>query len=218
MKRVLILVEGQTEETAVRDIIQPCLLEKDICIIPTILTTKRVKDGKDFKGGVSRYEKIRKELKLLLADTDAQAITTFLDYYGLPGDFPGKKDLRSSDCFERVTFLERAFSEDIEDKRFLPFLALHEFEAYLFCSPGEMAKAFPDQTLKDQFNNICNQFDSPEEINQGKDTHPSARITGLVAGYEKAHHGPLIVGRIGLDNIREQCRHFNEWICKLESI
>ncbi len=57
MKKVLILVEGQTEETFVKQVLSPYLNRFDIFIIPTIIVTKRVKIGADFKGGVPEYPK-----------------------------------------------------------------------------------------------------------------------------------------------------------------
>ena len=89
MKRVLILVEGQTEETFVRDLLNPSLAPHDLYLIPTLVKTKRVKSGPDFKGGVTQYSHVRKDLVRLLQDTNATAGTTMLDFYGLPSGFPG---------------------------------------------------------------------------------------------------------------------------------
>jgi len=53
MHRVLILAEGQTEERFVKDILQPHLWPFGVDPQPKIATTKRIKDGIDFKGGVA---------------------------------------------------------------------------------------------------------------------------------------------------------------------
>ena len=58
---------------------------------------------------------------------------------------------------------------------------------------------------------------SPEHINDGERTHPSARLRELPR-YRKAQHGPAIAGRIGLDRIREECRHFGNWLSRIESL
>ena len=50
MSRILISVEGQTEETFVREIVSPHLSEYDVYPTPVILTTKIVKSGPNFKG------------------------------------------------------------------------------------------------------------------------------------------------------------------------
>jgi hypothetical protein len=42
----------------------------------------------------------------LLNDTGAVAVTTMLDYYGLPRDFPGRSAIPAGDCYARVAHLE----------------------------------------------------------------------------------------------------------------
>ena len=91
MVRVLVLVEGQTEERFVNDVLAPFFATKQVFLSPKILTTKVVKSGKDFKGGVSTYAQIEKHLNNLLGDSNAH-VTTLIDYYGLPTDTPGLSD------------------------------------------------------------------------------------------------------------------------------
>jgi hypothetical protein len=79
---------------------------------------------------------VKRDLQRLLADTGAERITTMLDYYGLPDDFPGLANRPSGNCYQRVEHVERAFQGDIAHPRFLPYLALHEFEALLFTDPA----------------------------------------------------------------------------------
>lgn len=87
-KRVLVLVEGQTEEHFVKRVLAPALLLRQIDIRPTPLVTKRVKSGPSFKGGVTSFGKFDRDVRRLLGDRNA-LVTTMLDYNGLPGDFPG---------------------------------------------------------------------------------------------------------------------------------
>ena len=61
-------------------------------------------------------------------------------------------------------------------------------------------------------------FWSPEEINDSQQTAPSKRIIELKARYAKVTDGILISQKIGLDTMRVQCPHFNEWIGKLEAL
>lgn len=51
--RVLVLVEVQTEERFVNDVLTPHFETKQVFLSPKILTTKVVKSGRDFKGGAS---------------------------------------------------------------------------------------------------------------------------------------------------------------------
>ena len=140
MKKVLVLVEGQTEEFFIKKILSHHLEKKNIFITPTILATKRVKSGPDFKGGIISYTRVKRELIRLLGDTSAGLVTTMFDMNGLPHDFPGKSDA-SGTPLKRVKYIEQVFDGDINDSRFLSYISLHEFESLLFSYPHEIAKS-----------------------------------------------------------------------------
>ncbi|HTR88272.1 MAG TPA: DUF4276 family protein, partial [Reyranella sp.] len=89
MKRVLVLVEGATEERFVKDVLGPYFWAKKIFLVPTILVTKKVLAGRNFKGGVSKFSKYEGDVSRLLQNPGGALITTLIDYYGLPNDFPG---------------------------------------------------------------------------------------------------------------------------------
>jgi len=89
MRRILALVEGQTEEIFVRDVLDPHMARFDACVIPVLLKTKRVKSGGHFRGGVTSTAQVLGDIRRLLGDSNAACVTTILDYYGLPSDFPG---------------------------------------------------------------------------------------------------------------------------------
>lgn len=122
MSRVLILVEGQTEETFVRDILAPHLWNFGVYCIPKLATTKRVKTGPHFKGGIVSYGKLKFDIQRLLEDKGAALVTTMIDYYGFPGKVPFKEKISGGDCFQLVKSVEKLFAEDIGHKRFLPYL------------------------------------------------------------------------------------------------
>lgn len=219
MKRILVLVEGQTEETFVREVLLPSLLSLGLSVKPVIIATKRLKSGLKFKGGISRYPRLKADLRHLLGDRGATAITTMIDYYGLPEDFPGRDALPpSASPYTRVEHLERSFQDDVADPRFIPYLSLHEFEALLLTSPAEIATAVASPQVAQQVKNITAPYGSPEEINDGPETHPAARLTRLAPTYRKTLHGPLIAKRTGLDEIRRQCPHFAGWLSRLEGL
>src|SRR5690242_12813913 len=89
MRRVLALVEGQTEEAFIGKCVNPHLWSHDLHIDAKIVETRRVRSGPNYKGGVSSWNQVARDLQLLLGDTNAVAVTTMLDYYGLPDDVPG---------------------------------------------------------------------------------------------------------------------------------
>ena len=57
-KRALILVEGQTEERFVKDVLGPAFWEKGLFFTATILATKRVKDGPELQGRRDQFGQV----------------------------------------------------------------------------------------------------------------------------------------------------------------
>jgi len=217
-KRALILVEGQTEERFVKDVLAPEFAAIDLYFAPTILVTKVVKAGPNFKGGVSNYQKFRNDAARLLRSPVDVLVTTLLDYYGLPADFPGMNDRPPGTPLKRVQHVEQAIHEDLGGSpRFIPFLALHEFEAWLFSSHDELPRAVSAMDKRPDFQAIRAAVDTPEDINEGPATAPSKRIAALFPAYRKTLHGPLTAQRIGLSRIREECPHVEGWFRRLET-
>jgi hypothetical protein len=72
-KRVLILVEGQTEERFVKDVLGPAFFARNLFFHPTILVTKRVKSGSSFKGGVTSFARFKKDAQRLLNTGSSEA-------------------------------------------------------------------------------------------------------------------------------------------------
>lgn len=217
-RRALILVEGQTEERFVKDVLAPAFYDKNLFIIPTLLVTKRVKVGPDFKGGVISYEKFKNDIIRLLNSAGNALITTMLDYYRLPEDFPGMNTRPAIGGNLRASHVETQMVADLGSPRnYFPFLALHEFEAWLFSSPDELPAVMTAREKQADFAAILSSFSSPEEINERPEFAPSKRIRNIFPGYRKTLHGPLTAGRIGLERIRSNCPHFNQWLTKLEN-
>ncbi|MEW6248219.1 MAG: DUF4276 family protein [Nitrospirota bacterium] len=207
MKKVFVYVEGPTEERFVKQLMVPYLEQRGIFLHPIGWN------------GQGKYSKVRKDLFRLLGDASAALVTTMLDYYGLPNSFPGRSEPEGSDCYQHVRFVENAIGADISNQKFRPHLTLHEFENLLFASPGDMAAGLPGgQGLEQMFRGIRSQYRTPEEINDSSSTAAHMRISGVYPQYQKALHGPQIAERIGLDKIRTECPHFNEWISFLESL
>jgi hypothetical protein len=217
-KRVLILVEGQTEERFVKDILGPAFWDKELFLQATILTTKRVKDGPNFKGGVTNFAKFRNDTQRLLDSAGGALVTTMVDYYGLPSDFPGMASRPPhGNPMQRVTHVENAIAHHFHSPpRFVPFLVLHEFEAWLFSSPAELPRALTEPRKQPEFEAIRRRVATPEEINERPEFAPSRQIEKLFPAYKKTVHGPMTAARIGLERIRTECPHFNDWMAKLE--
>jgi hypothetical protein len=218
-KRVLILVEGQTEERFIKDVLGPTFFDRELFFQATILVTKRVKAGPNFKGGVTRYAKFRNDAKRLLYSAGGALVTTMLDYYRLPPDFPGMQSRPANGTpIQRVTHVEDAIAKHFDSPpNFVPFLALHEFETWLFSSLNELPRALTETRKQREFEAIRASVTTPEDINERSEFAPSKRIADLFPAYKKTLHGPIVAARIGLGQIRKECPHFNDWVNKLEA-
>jgi hypothetical protein len=219
MKKVRILVEGQTEETFVRDVLYPHLFSKSKTIESTIVVTKRVKSGGSFKGGVSSYGQVKRDLLRLLGDSSADTVTTMFDYYALPSDFPGHGAAPTGSTAEaKAKHIEQAFAEDVKDARFIPYLSLHEFESLLFVDPASAQWIYDSAHIVTALEDVRDEFQKkPETINDGPSTAPSKRVIGVFPKYEKPLHGPMATGAAGLTALRGLCPHFDAWLSALES-
>jgi len=219
MTRLLMLVEGQSEEVFVKQMLTPHLARHGVFVAPPILLwTKRISSGGGFRGGVSNWNQIRRNLLPLTGDGDAW-ISTLLDFYGLPRDFPGVSGaLGVGDPRARVVALQEHFAAEVNHQRFIPFLALHEFEAWLFSAPDVIEAHFGSADLAALIQTVVDQAGGPEMINHGEDTHPKARLRSLVSVYKETSDGPTLLEKIGIAAVRTACPHFDSWLSRLEAL
>ncbi|MBW4667987.1 MAG: DUF4276 family protein [Cyanomargarita calcarea GSE-NOS-MK-12-04C] len=213
MIRVNVFVEGQTEETFVRELLYEYFQEKNIFLNPIL-----VKTSSTGKGGVVSYAKIKPQLNRKCLEDKSAFVTTMFDLYALPNDFPGICFLpKTRNPFQKAEYLEQGMGKDIGHKNFIPNLLVHEFEGLLYSQPQAFAAWF-DASVVSVLQAERNAFPSPEHINDNPLTAPSKRIRNCCNGYDKPLHGSLLAIDIGLDTIREECQHFNRWLLRLESI
>ncbi|MDR3298574.1 MAG: DUF4276 family protein [Candidatus Accumulibacter sp.] len=218
MTRLLMLVEGQSEELFVRRTLKAHLAQYDVYVQPTVLWTKRLPSGGGHQGGVSNWNQILESLLPLTHDGDAW-VSTLLDFYGLPDDFPGLPEARcAGDPQEKVTALQNRFAAELNHPRFIPFLALHEFEAWIFSAPDIVEAHFEKTDLANQLRDVVQKADAPERINHGATTHPKARLKELTGRYRETLDAPELLEKIGLARIRAACPHFNDWLTRLEAL
>jgi len=228
MKRINIIVEGQTEEDFVKTILAEPFAHHDLFLCARQVETGR-KHGKAHKGGATSYLKIRRDILNWLSQ-DRQALTTMMfDLYALPDDFPAYAEASlQQDPYQRVAMLESAVLADMMGElggvpdRFIPYIQLHEFEALLFSEPGCLSEGLslykPSSTLASDLQAILDQAQgNPELINDDPSTAPSKRLLALCGDYSKPLLGILIAEQIGLATLREKCEHFNQWLTRLEA-
>lgn len=224
MTRLLLLVEGQTEEAIANLVLRLHLASLGVFVErASLLRTKELPEGRPYKGGVRTYAQMSRDTRRLLGDSAAH-VTTLIDYYGLPKDFPGLVAAKAhSDVLGRVKALEAAFSADINHPRFRLFLALHELEAWIFAAPAEAEQHLGIKGLAAELAATALASGGAERVNDGPATHPSLRLADVVQRlgakrYGRVGDGPEIVAKAGLATIRGGCPHFAQWLDWLESL
>ncbi|MCH8120988.1 MAG: DUF4276 family protein [Planctomycetes bacterium] len=218
MSNIKILVEGPTEILFVKDVLKPYLYEKGISVRPFLF-----QEG----GGVPKYPRSQKQILNTIKSDRSCFCTMLVDFYGLPKDWPRRKDADSRRAYlEKAATVEKALFTDIcaqfgssfNRSRFIPYVQMHEFEALLFSDTLILAESARKSKVSAQLECVLQSFSCPEEINDNYNTCPSRRIKQHIENYVKTVDGIIAARKIGLRKMRQKCPHFNEWITKLEDI
>lgn len=219
--RLLVHVEGQTEETFVNEILRYELSRHGYISVDARLMGNARKRSK--RGGIAPWPTVRRDIMRHLKSDRHAISTTMVDYYGMPQSsgrgWPGRAKSASLSSHERAQHIENCLANDIKEKmgrnfdlrRFIPFVMMHEFEALLFSDCVGFVTAIGRPDLLRHFQNIRQSFRNPEEIDDSRETAPSRRIMDVVPEYEKPLYGVLSALDIGLEAMLDSCPHFSSW-------
>jgi hypothetical protein len=129
-------------------------------------------------------------------------------------DLTGFKNL--SGLKSEILNVQSIVYNDNFKSRFSPYIQPYEFEGLLFSDVAKLIEVDSDwgSHLVEKLQKIKNEFETPEHINNSKDTSPSHRLQSLLK-YKKKLHGPLAIENIGIDKVLRECRHFKQWYHKL---
>jgi hypothetical protein len=218
--RVYVIVEGQTEESFLDNVLAPALWPRQIYVNPIILGPP------GHQGGNPKYGRVKKDVVKQLKQDRTAYCSTMLDFYGLGSDFPGMPLPGNLPNLDKVRRIERAVKEDIvgelldlrPDIRFLPYVQLHEYEGLLFSDPAAFAAGIRQAHLAQQFQIIRTEFDTPEDINDDPNTAPSKRVLRAYPAYRKPLDGTLAAQAVGIERMRQECPHFRGWLEQLEGL
>lgn len=155
-------------------------------------------------------------------------VTTMVDYYALPQDWPSRDTasslapLKRSDAVEGSMRkqLEASLGDDWRIDRFIPYVCLHEFESLILAKPEALLGEFPGGEAAIERLKADIGLTPPEQVNDGSETAPSKRIIRQFPQYER-HKGISAVSTlraIGLDTARAACPHFHNWLSRLERL
>ena len=208
MKRLFIVVEGQTEEAFVNELMTPFFMQKGIYDVRPVL----IQTSKGHKGGFVNYDHLKNDLiRLLKSQGQDVVVSMFVDFFRCP-EFPNQKNIDALPShIEKVEEMKKILADDINDWRFIPYIQLHEFEALLFSAANGFEMYFENHVSK-EIQAIIDSFDNPEEINGGSETAPSKRLSRIIPGYDKVIYGNIVALEIGLSTILGKCPGFRAWM------
>lgn len=228
MARILVNVEGETEETFVNALLAPHLLAYGHYVSARKMGNGRARAK---RGGVTPWLPARHDIVLHLKQDPNLYVTTMVDYYAMPAGedvgWPGRSAARALAFANKAPHIVAAISADVAGTmgsahihgRFIPFVLMHEFEALLFSDPAGFAEGIERKELAPKFQAIRDAFGSPEEINDSPHTSPSHRIKDFLGeNYQKEFLGNLAALHIGLDTMRAACPLLNAWVATLEAL
>jgi hypothetical protein len=227
MARLYLFAEGSTEQTFAADILKPHLANMGVYLGNIILIAHARKGGITHRGGGRKYIPMKNDICRILAQEKERDVffTTMIDLYAIHTGFPGLDEAEKLRHLpgKRVEALERSFADDIGDPRFVPYIQLHEYEAYLFSDPAKFSFFYKDKRHERAIlalKAIAEETTTPELINDRPHSAPSKRIIAVLPDYEGAKRvvGPQVAALIGLDVIRSKCPHFNVWLSRLEQL
>jgi hypothetical protein len=224
MNELVVIGEGETEQTFVRDQLAGHLALHGVSVWGVLPGRYRS------SGGVRKWEAARQDIIRTLRE--GRYCTTMMDYYAMPEDWPGRVHAKGRPWQERAAVVESQIASEVQQfmgdkfnpKFFIPYVQLHEFEALAFAEVSQLASVVAPlcgrsaESLQTAFSEIVAEAGHPEAINDGYATCPSRRIATIVPAYRKRVHGPIVTRRIGLEVLRSRCSHFASWLARLENI
>ena len=215
---VNVVVEGQTEQKFINEILAPYLALKGIFMTPIIASKK----GQ--KGGDIKFQRVKKDIGNFLAQRNVDVVSTFVDYYGIK-EWPGKDSILPHSEPEQIAAAMNTAAKDevcqaydhlTPTQRFIPFIAVHEFETLLFSDTKALADGLGID--KETIDATVNEFPSLEHINNSKETAPSKRLEKWHPQYGKTTTGIAIAKKIQIDTMRAKCPLFNQWLSAIEAV
>ena len=174
MFRLLVHVEGETEETFVKELLGPHLVRRGWAMVSARLLGNARR--RDRRGGIESWASTRDEIVRHLREDGGRVVTTMVDYYGLPRTgpcaWPGREEASSRPFRDKARTVEDQLSASIQEAvghgfrshRFVPYVMMHEFEAMLFSDCGAFGRGIGRPNLGGEFQKIRDAFESPEEI------------------------------------------------------
>ena len=228
MIRVNVVAEGQSEMHCVKGPLNRYLGGRPILDARCVLTSRTRRTNYEYRGGLLSYQKAKRDIVSWLKEDTHAYVTTMFDFFRIPSDFPGYEDaMELGNHLDAVLALESAMKGNIRselpdldvERRFIPYIQLHEFESLLFTNILVLKEDYIDTDDVYHIDRLYAETKDipPEEINHGADTAPSKRLLHAV-GYQKGETVSPLIEAITVGAIREKCPHFSAWLSQLQSL
>lgn len=218
MKRLIFIVEGETELEFVNRLLIPYLTAHGLTtsIYGIIIT---------MSGGGHGYnniEHLKNTIRPVLSMSDQPIITTLIDHYGINSE---KKLTGYTECIQesgveaRLKKMEEKLNEAVQSIKpyrfFIPYIQRHEFETLLFAAP-EKGFDLEDEQIKQGVITLCSSFASVEDINCTPEGAPSKRLKTIYKRnskvYEKVADAVDIAELATIEKILQECPRFRKWV------
>lgn len=223
MTDLAIVVEGQTEENFVNDVLAPYLIAKGLsawAVLPG--------QGHHRRGGRWEWEPVAADIVRLLKQRSDRYCAILFDFYALP-TWPGVVKAGSVSPKLRAITVEAELIASLDRQnpglrasdRFIPHIQLHEYESRLFSDCKVLGSVLNIEEYL--LESILESYGDPELINDKRETAPSKQLDKWCrqvnnVGYRKTTDGVTAARRIGIATMRSCCSHFDQWVTRIESL
>lgn len=228
MKRLLVHVEGETEERFVHELLAPHLAKHGfIDVSARKLGNARQRHKRH---GIKPWTVVKNVICGHLAQDRSGYATLMVDYYAMPASsdrlWPGREEAKLLAHPNKAAHIQSLLHADIlsalpnSAHRFVPFVQMHEFEALLFSDCSACAQGIYQPEIEAALKEIRQQVDNPECINDSPETAPSKRLAKIIPKYEdqKPYLGTLGALAVGINAMRQECPGFADWLHRLEQL
>ena len=199
--RLAIVAEGQTEAKFVSGVLADHLMSHNVHSTPVVMD-----------GNVS-IQRLARFMARLYGSHNA--VTSLVDLYGFKQRGSASADELETEIREQV---HKNIRRDWDERKVLPYVQRHEFEALLYTDVAAFSSIDIDEEAMGRLQVVRSQFATPEDINDHRDTAPSKRILQVVPSYDKVAQGALVAAEVGLEKMRSACPRFGAWLGRLEAL
>lgn len=215
MKQVAVIVEGQTEQRFISEILGPHLSTSHVYAKPVITKTSNTGRG---GGGWRGYRDL---FDALSRQPQWDLVTSMIDYFRAPAGFPGA-ERRGKDPYATADLWQDAIQAEwsgCTTNEVKPFFMVHEFEALVIAAGAAQESVLGDRRVARQMRRWVEEAgQNAEAVNGGPQTAPSKRLERLLPDYVKTADGLEILQAVSLEDVLPSVPRFDSWLQMIRSI